>query len=258
MGDNGTSGFLIKAGVEFLNDESGFDAMYNYNEKNFRFISTPATDKTLYPTGKPEVPVLSARSNSASIRSYGRRELEINDNQIESLTIARLRAQAELSRRKEPSRKIVFNTYSSSVEPGDTVTITVPSYGINTGNFIVQKVDTMPHLAVDSGSKKFQYKLECVNTEAKDWIDFLRDAFTSRKREIEPNEDEDIEDIVDHSEEISVQDAHTIKTPTDHTEELSVQDAHTLNTVTSGSWKWSNDGGTTTDKLRWKLGDWGT
>lgn len=255
MGNKGISAILLHSGIDFLN-ESGFDGYYNFNEKTYKFTAAPSSSITLYATGEPQIPVLALRSDGSSISTYGRRELEINDSSIESLTVARARAGAELARRKNPQTTIKFKSYTGSARRvGDTITITMPTFGISNGDYLIQKISTSARLA--TGSDMWVYSFECVSTIAKDWIDFLRDAFNEAKKGIDPVEGDAVEDLVDHTEEISLQDSHSIKTATDHTEEVSLQDAHTPATVTSGNYKWSNDAETTTDKLRWNVGDWG-
>ena len=83
-------------GIEFINDIADFDALHNFSEKNYKFTTAPADAKTLYPTGLPQVPIQVLRINQGSIDTYERRELVVQDAAIQSLTLAPLRATAEL------------------------------------------------------------------------------------------------------------------------------------------------------------------
>lgn len=249
-----TSAALLHTGVEFL-DTSGFDGYYNYAEKNYRFSSAPAGSLTLYPTGKPEIPVQALRSSTDSITTYGRRELEINDSSIESLPLARARAGAELSKRKNPPVKVSFSTHTSGIDPGETITLDFPSHGA-TADYVVQKVTTSAWLPVTSGGKKFLYEIECVSVLAKDWIDFFRDL-ARKSTKIDPSESEPVQDLIDHGEDITVAEVWSTPADTAHAEDITTAEVWTLNETPSGDWKWSNDAGTTPDKLRWNLGDWG-
>lgn len=250
------SAALLHSGIEFV-DDSGFDAYYNYGEKNYRFTNAPSNGVLLFATGQPQVPVQVIQSNSGSIQAYGRRELEINEPTIESIVTARQQAAAELGRRKDPTVRIVFSTFRTGITPGVVLSMFLPSFGISSGDYFVQRVDTSYALPSMVSSKQHLYRVECVNTLSKDWIDFLRDAFNRKRRRIDPGEEQAVGDLQDHDEDITVAEAWTIATPVSHTEDLTTDDDHDVVSVTSGNYKWSNDGGTTPDRLRWDLGDWG-
>jgi len=252
----GISAPLVRSGVEFLNT-SGFDGYYNYTEKNYRFDSAPSDGTLFYATGQPEIPVQAVRANTQSITLYGERELSIEDSTVVSLIEARQLAAAELARRKDAEQVVTFKTYVTGINPGATLRLTLPSFGIASRDFFVQKVELSTQFLVETNGKKYLYTVECVNVVSKDWIDFLRDAFVRNKNRIDPGEGEAIEDIVSHTEDLGVADAYNIATPTDHTEVIEVADVHTPLEVVSGGFKWSNDAGTTPDKARWGLSDWG-
>jgi hypothetical protein len=249
------SALLLRSGIDFLNSE-GFDGYYNFQEKSYRFDTAPADGVILYLTGSPNTPVLAVRTNQASIRTYGRRELEINDETVDSLVTARSLAAAELSRRKSATTTVAFQTLRSGRKAGDVITLDFPSFGVTMQDFIIQKVSTQFYLPTLQGSIRHLYSIECTNVIGKDWIDFLRDAFTQGKRKISPNETETIEDLVDHGEDVGVADAYVIATPVDHAEAVEIADGHTVDVNATGDYKWSNDEGTTEDKLRWDLGAW--
>lgn len=251
------SAAILRTGTEFLDEVSGFDALYNYSEKNYKFSTAPSNGNKLYPTGQPQIPVQAIRANPASIETYGRREMEINDSTIEDIQAARQLASAQLSRLKSPVTTIGFSTYKTGIDPGDLVSIVMPSYGISSGSYLVQKVTTAFNLPILDGSIQHVYTIEAVNVPSKDWLDFMRDAFLAERRKIDPAEEQTIGDLQDYTEDIGVAEVWTIQTPIDHDEAVGVDDAHPITTVTSGGYKWSNDGGTTTNKLRWNLGDWG-
>lgn len=252
------SALLLNSGIEFLDDIAGFDALYNFSEKNYKFTTAPVNGTNLYPTGMPEAPIQVLRTDQTSIDLYGRREHQILDKTIESTQAARDRATAELAKRRNGTEIITFDTHTSGINTGVTIALTLPSFGINEGNFFVQKVTILPWLPVENAAgKKFVYRITCVNVISRKWVDFLRNAFTRDVEKIDPSEGEAIQDIVDHAETIDIDGVHTVATPTAHAETVEIDDAHTPDEIVSGGYKWSNDGGTTPDKLRWNLGDWG-
>lgn len=247
----------LRSGIEFVDDPAEFDALYNYQEKNYKFETAPSNGVIFYPTGQPQLPVQAVRSDTDSINTYGRRELEINDQTIDNLGTARQRASAELAQRKLPPVQIGFNTLRAGIEAGDVVSVLLPSYGLPTGDYFVQSVGLTYFLPEESGSVQHMYKIEAVNVLSKDWIDFMRDSFMQKRRPIDPKEIEIVGDLIDYSEDIDVADTHAIATPETHGEDIDLDDAHALVEVDSGEYVWSNDAGTTPDKLRWNLGDWG-
>lgn len=251
------TGYLLRTGIEFVDDIVNFDALYNYQEKNYKFATAPTNNIIFYPTGQPQIPVQAVRSNSQSIATYGRREMEINDQTMDNIGAARARASGELALRKLPPVTISFDTLRAGITPGVVVSVLLPSYGLDTGDYFVQSVGTSYFLPEASGDIQHLYRVEAVNVLSKDWIDFLRDAFMQKRRPIDPKEIETVGDLIDYSEDIDVSDVHAIATPIAHDEDVDVTDDHALVEVTSGGYKWSNDAGTTTDKLRWSLGDWG-
>tara|TARA_Y100000310_G_scaffold304046_1_gene342868 strand:+ start:4983 stop:7829 length:2847 start_codon:yes stop_codon:yes gene_type:complete len=247
---------LLHSGIDFL-DTSGFDAYYNYSEKNYKFSTAPSDGVLLYSTGQPQLPIHVTASNTESQTKYGKRELSIRDQSIDNLILGRSLAAAEVARRKDPVVNITFETYVTGIDPGETITIVAPLHGIDTLDFFVKKVETIYELPVLSGSVLHKYRVTCSNVLSKDWLDFLRDSFVSGLRTLNPNEGEAVADITSHAEDLGVADAYTIATPVDHTEAIDVADAHTENLVASGSWVFSNDAGTTTDKARFSLADFG-
>jgi hypothetical protein len=251
-----TSALLLRSGLDFIND-SGFDGYYNYTEKQYRFDSAPSNAAILYATGSPQIPVLSVRTNAASIARYGRRELEIEDQAADSLVTARTRAAAEVSRRKDSVITVSFPSLRQGRKPGDVITLNLPSFDVPSRDFIVQKVTTQYFLPTEQSSIRHLHTLQCVTTVNKDWLDFLRDSFLRGKRRISPNEGEAVQDLIDHTEAASIADAHSIATPVDHVEAATVADDHPRTVIASGGFKWSNDAGTTPDKLRWDIGDFG-
>jgi hypothetical protein len=243
---------LLRTGVEFLSqDDEDVDGFYSYQERSYRFKAAPTG--TLFPTGRPEAPILTARTDRGSIALYGRRELEINDSSMESLYLASRRAAAELAKRRAPLQTITFATHTP-VEPGMIANLSFPSFEAE-GQFKVQRVTTRSWLPATENEKMFQYSVECVSATSRDWIDFLRELARKQKK-IDPSEGDAIQDIAGHDEEIAIEDVHTIKTPTDHAEGATLADAHTTQSVASGQWKWQADGGGTTDGARWNLADW--
>ncbi len=255
IGGEAISGYLLHSGVEFL-DTAGFDGYYNYSEKNYKFTTAPTNGILLYPTGQPELPVQSVRSSADSIAIYGRREMEINDQTIIDLGTARKRASAELALRKNPPVQVMFQSLRKGMVPGSTITAILPSYGVS-ADFLIQSIELRYYLPVETDNIQHIYTIQAVNVLSKDWIDFLRDCFMQKRKPIDPKEAETVGDLIDNAEDMSLDDTNTVATPLTGPEDMTLDDAHTVAEITSGAYKWSNDAGTTTDKLRWDIGDWG-
>jgi hypothetical protein len=112
-------GYVSKTvGVDFIDDFTTKDVLYNYNDQTIRFNSALADGNKIKFTGNPKVRVLAVASDPNSIISYGLREKIIEDKSIEDLTTARKRAVAELSAFKDIQAEAKFDTYTSGLRSG--------------------------------------------------------------------------------------------------------------------------------------------
>lgn len=91
------SGFLSQTvGVDFIDDFTSKDVLYNFQEQTIRFENPLSDGDQIRFTGNPKTRVLGVAEDPASIAQYGKIEKLIRDDSIQSNAIARRRAQAEL------------------------------------------------------------------------------------------------------------------------------------------------------------------
>jgi len=137
---NTGGGYVSKTvGVEFINDFTSYDVLYNYQDQSFRFENGLSAGDLIKYTGKPKIRVLVESEDPASISTYGRREKLIQDTSIEDNATARQRASAELGAYKEPNIEAKFSTYTAGLRAGQVINIKNTKFGID-ADFIIKKM----------------------------------------------------------------------------------------------------------------------
>lgn len=133
-------------GVDFLDDDTLFQCMWNFNQKYIRFTAGnvppvpigPATTNITI-TGTPLLPIAVNIPDAASIAIYGEKEFAITDKNIASQDQAIDRALAELSAYANSISEGGFDTYRAGLRSGQVIRITDSLRGLDE-NFVIQKV----------------------------------------------------------------------------------------------------------------------
>lgn len=90
-------GYVSKTvGIDFIDDFTTKDVLYNFQDQSFRFETARGDGNKIRFSGNPKVPVLAIAEDSPSVIAYGAIEKLIRDDTIESNNVARKRASAEL------------------------------------------------------------------------------------------------------------------------------------------------------------------
>lgn len=222
-------------GIKNVNS-SGYDWYLNYQEKYIEQDSGGTlltTSDTLAITYKYDIPILVALENTASIASNGVKEFAIFDNTISTTDEARERATAELTDYANNLISGSFTTYTSGFRSGQYINIDLTDYDID-DNYVVQKVKTK-----SLGAGKYQYQVSIASAKTLGIIRFLIDLLEANRNIVEVNDDEVVDEL------FNIADATTIAE--------SVVSADLDSTITK---VWSNDGGTTAEKMVWGLFQW--
>ena len=229
-------GFVAKTvGIKNV-DTSGYDWYLNYQEKYLEQDSGGSvltSSHTLKVTYKYDIPILVALEDTDSIASNGVKEFAIFDNTISTTDEARERASAELTDYANSLISGSFITNTTGFRSGQYININLSDYGVN-ANYVVQKVVTR-----SQGAGKYEYEVSIASAKTLGIIRFLIDLLEANRNIVEVNDDEVVDEL------FSVADSTTI------TENI------TGNVLDSTTTKvWSNDGGTTPDKMQWNLFQW--
>lgn len=163
------AGYVSKTvGIDFIDDFTSKDVLYNYNDQTIRFQSALADGNKIKFSGNPKVRVLAVASDADSIATYGIREKLIEDTSIEDLTTARKRAIAEVAAYKEEQNEIKFDTYTAGLRAGMVINLTSTRRNSDI-DFIIRTVRFKP-IKPDT----YAYSVELVTTKKYDLTELLQ------------------------------------------------------------------------------------
>lgn len=259
---NGTTKTI---GVDLLNDDTGYDYMFNYQEKFVRATATTAT-----PTSSDEIEVsyyyevpviikLRSASSAALMKAIeggdGLHEFTINDSSINSKAEARNRALKELDEYANPLINGVFKTRTglltagSYFRPGQQVTMNLPTWGITVDTeYQIQAVDTT--LNEDGTNIEYEYSVR-FGGRLLNAVTFLEKIASKEEVVLETEEIDRIEVV---SEEINI-----TETVTKDGNKRSVTESMTITETVSKAnitppFKWGVNG--TANKGVWNKSEW--
>jgi hypothetical protein len=121
-------------GIDFLDDDTSYQCMWNFNEKYIRFTAgnTPAAGtNNISITGTPLYPLILRKQNNTSIALYGVYQYLIVDKTIKDIDTASQRADAEILKYALPLRRAKFTTYTDGFKVGQNITINSTIRNIN-------------------------------------------------------------------------------------------------------------------------------
>lgn len=221
-------------GIKNIDDAADFDFLMNFQEKYVEVASasTPANGDDIAFTYSYDVPILVSVEDSDSIAESGVYEFVILDQNIESTEQARARAVAELTDYAADIVDATYVTYEPGIRSGQYQRINIANKGVDE-DYLVSSV-VMRSL----GGGRFVYDVKLTNAKTMGIIKFLLELLQTDRRVglIDPNEKVDqllsLTDTLD-----------------------SMLDSVSIDSQGYG-FVWSNDAGTTPNKLRWDLGSW--
>ena len=166
---NTGAGFVSKnVGVDFIDDFTTDDVLFNFQEKIVRFENALADGDIIRFSGNPKIPVFAISEDSNSIASYGIIEKLVRDNSIESNSIARRRASAELYAFAEPVIDARFRTYTAGLRSGMLINIQSDIRGID-DDLLIKRINFSMR-----DSNTFEYIVELVSTKRLEFIALLQ------------------------------------------------------------------------------------
>lgn len=221
-------------GIENIDDPTTVNFLLNYEEKYMKVgnATTPANGDTLSFTYQYDVPVLVSLEDTNSIVSDGVYEFAIIDNTISTTDAARDRATAELTDYAQKLVSISYNTMVRNLRSGMYQNVSLTPQGIS-GDYIITEVKMQ---SITGGL--FVTTVTLTSAKVLGIIKFLIDMLniTHTVGTFDPNATVDgFSSLIDSLNPLSD----------------SLQDS-----LGGSAAKWSNDPGTTTNKLKWSLGQW--
>lgn len=173
-------GVAQTVGVEFLDDDTSFDVMWNFNEKYLRFTAgnTPASGtNNIEVSGTYLYPIVVNVPNNASIAEFGRYEFAITDRSIRSQDEAIRRAIAELTSYQNELYEGSFRTYSDSFRSGQVIAINSTQRG-KAISVLVQSVTARMR---DPEGTQFEYDVRFATLKSIGIIDYLQSQLRSKE-----------------------------------------------------------------------------
>ena len=155
-------------GADFIDDFTSKDVLHNFQEQMIRFETVLTDGDVIEYSGNPKVPVFAISEDPVSVAQYGKIEKLIRDDAIESNSIARRRANAELYAFSEPIIDAQFRTYESGLRAGQIITVQSDIQGINDELIIKDlKFSMRDHT-------NFMYEVSLVSTRRYDFVSLLQ------------------------------------------------------------------------------------
>lgn len=139
-------GVPVTVGLDFINDDIDFDAMWNFQQKYIRFTAGNIPPEPTGPdttniaiTGIPFLPIVVQIQDNASVAQYGVYEYVKSNDSLKTRDEALQFAQADLEAYADTIKEGDFQTYTAGLRSGQTISINSTIRGVNE-SFLIQSV----------------------------------------------------------------------------------------------------------------------
>jgi len=218
--DTGGGAVSQNVGIDFINDFTTDDVLYNFQEQMIRFENNLSAGDVIAFSGNPKVPVFAISEDPVSIAEYGIIEKLIRDNSIESNVIARRRANAELYTCSEPIVDARFKTYTAGLRAGMLLNIQSTAQGIDEQLIIKALAFKM------RDHNSFEYDVELVSTKKYDFITLLQKML---EPDPQPSDEQEVsEEIFTDTQNINIQEEIQVVSPNQDIAEIEVQENYEI------------------------------
>lgn len=185
-------GSPLDVGVDFINEPTDHDALYNFQEKSLKFRedNKPTIGQIVALTGNPYIPVITRNRDSASEGTYGAFEYKVVDNSINSKEGARDRAAAELRAWANEINEGSFDTKEVGLKVGMFINIQSTKRGLDQ-DFVITRIASK----LINGFE-FRHSVTLATTQTFGMIEFLQKLLIQKDKELIINDDE-VVDLVE-------------------------------------------------------------
>ncbi|MCX6795801.1 MAG: hypothetical protein NT165_03720 [Candidatus Falkowbacteria bacterium] len=177
------NGVAMNVGVDFLDNDVGFDCLWNFNEKYIRFVNAPASGAVIEISGKYLIPIMVQVEDEMSIAQYGRFEFSKVDKNIKSAEEAKMYGEAQLGAYAFTIREGAFRTYESGLSSGQTIQVNLSNRNI-AESFLIMRV-SLKMLTASHG----EWTAELATMRTLGIISFLQKLLIDQKKKLTLNED---------------------------------------------------------------------
>lgn len=223
-------------GIKNIDDPASFDFLLNFQEKYVECgegFTTPADGDVVTFYYKYEIPILISVEDSDSIAERGVYEFAIFDKNITDLQAARDRATAELTDYAGSIIDGSFETDETGFRSGQVININDSTYGVSNVDYVIVAVEK-----VSRANGNLITSCKFASKKRLGIIQFLIKQLQSNKDILTLSDDEVVDQLTELDDSLVVSD--------------SIESMY----LTSPPFAWSNDEGTTPNKLVWDFGEW--
>jgi len=221
-------------GIDFIDDELLFDCVWSFQQKYIRFTAgnIPTALQSIDASGTPLYPIIVNVPEPISVAEYGVKEFAVRDKTILSDDEAIERALAEIRAYGENLISGAFETEVPGLRAGQLISIVDTFQGIGE-QVVIQQVKLIP---TDPNGDKLLFKVKFATLKKMGILEFLQ------------------KQLLD--EELSEDEAETLLSFLILSDTATFSDVLSTPSISTGPYKWSNDVGTTPDKLIMNFGTW--
>lgn len=221
------SGFVAQdVGVDFIDDFVSDDVLYNFQEQTIRFENALADGNKIRFTGNPKVRVLGVAEDPDSIALYGKIEKLLRDDNIQSNTVARRRANAELYAYSQAQVDARFDTYTPGLRAGMLINVQSNLRG-NNDSLITKSITFKPYTP-----HEYFYSVECISTKRFDLIDLLQKILEPEP--LSTDEVETAEEAFTDTQEIAIAEEYEVVAAFDDEQTVAAAENYILNPLGAG------------------------
>lgn len=192
-------------GIDFIDDPTTKDCLYNFNEKAIKFPSgtKPTAGQAVAVTGVPYIPVIVNVKEAVSIGNYGEYQYKVVDKSINSKEGARDRAKAEINAWSSTVNEGSFDTITTGLDTGQTLSINSALRGINQ-TYVISRITSKLYT-----HNTFKHSITLVTTNTFGMIEFLQKLLMAKDKEITINANEVTDGVTTAEENITLTDGTT-------------------------------------------------
>lgn len=180
-------GVTKTVGIDFLDQDAGFDCLWNYNEKYIRFVSAPANATAIEVINEPYIPIIVQVQDDASIAQYGVYEFAKTDKTIKTKDEAKQYGLSQIEAYAAKIQEGSFQTYESGLRSGQIINIQSDIRGINE-NFLIQRVGLRMR-----GPSDGEWTVKLATLRTMGIIEFLQKLLLAQNKQIVVAENEVLE-----------------------------------------------------------------
>lgn len=207
----------------------GYEAIYNIDQKIITFSTAPPNGNTLTLAGQPYKAVFIQLIDNTSITTYDDFEFKIEDSTILTKEAARQRALQEILAWASEASEAEFRTYETGLRVGQTINIQSDAFGIDE-DYIISKINARARTGT-----AFEYTVTLITTKTFGILYWFQQQLQTQDKNTIIDDTEVLDKLQGYNESINF---------TDTTIAITLFVGHV----------WSNDAGTTPNKLIWSGG----